>query len=161
MDPTHLHLIITHLPVFGCFLGMVVLTYGLWSKSNATICAAYLVFILSGIGGGIAYFTGEPAEELIEHIKGIDERNIEAHEESAEITIIALAVLSLVSITALFLNSRLKKYSGDLASFILLLALTCFVLVARTAYLGGKIRHSEIASDQRNLNAKLGRSQHF
>lgn len=155
MDPAHVHLIITHLPIFGCFLGIIVLVYGLWSKSGTTIGAAYLVFLVSSIGGGIAYLTGESAEELVEHIRGIAKDSIKSHEESAEITIIALAVLGIVSTIALAFTSRLKKYSNEIASFIVLLALICFFLAARTGYLGGKIRHLEIGSDQRHLNAKL------
>lgn len=155
MDPAHLHLIITHLPIFGCFLGMVVLAYGLWSKSNNTIGAAYLVFIVSSIGGGIAYLTGESAEELVEHIVGISKDNINAHEESAEITLVALAALGIVSIVVFTFSSRLKKYSNELALIVLLLALICLGLAARTGYLGGKIRHLEIDSDQRQLNARL------
>jgi len=155
MDPAHLHLIITHLPIFGCFLGIVVLAYGWWSKSNNTIGAAYLVFIVSSIGGGIAYLTGEYAEELVEHIVGTSKDNINAHEESAEITLVALAALGIVSIVVFTFSSRLKKYSNELALIVLLLALVCFGLAARTGYLGGKIRHLEIGSDQRQLNARL------
>lgn len=155
MDPAHLHLIITHLPVFGCFLGMVVLAYGLFTKSKATIDAAYLVFILSSIGGGIAYLTGESAEQVVEHVLGIAERNIEAHEESAELTIIALAILGIACSITLVFSYKLKNYHNELAILILLIAIVCFGLAARTAYLGGKIRHSEIGSDPHQLNPNI------
>lgn len=155
MDPAHLHLIITHLPIFGCFMGIVVLIYGLFSKSNTTIKAAYIIFILSSMGGAAAYLTGEAAEELVEHIRGIAPNNIKAHEESAEVTVIALAILGVVSFTSITFNSRLKKYSDQLPLFVLIVALVCFFMASRTAYLGGKIRHTEIGSNRRNLNTKL------
>lgn len=154
MDAAHLHLTITHLPIFGIFLGMVVLIYGLLSKSEATVGAAYLVFILSSIGGGIAYFTGEYAEELVEHIIGVAERNIKLHEESAEITIIVLTVLGVTAFVSLILNYRLKKYHNELAVLTLLIAMISLSLAARTAYLGGQIRHTEISTEQQRLNPK-------
>ncbi|MGE5943670.1 MAG: hypothetical protein ACM31G_04950 [Flavobacteriales bacterium] len=56
MDQTHIHLVITHLPIFGSILGGLVLAYGLWTKSNDTKIAAYGLFIISSISVGIAYF---------------------------------------------------------------------------------------------------------
>ena len=144
MDPIYLHLVISHLPIFGCFLGIFVLTYGLLSKSRATMEAAYLVFILSGVGGVTAYLTGKPAEELVEHILGIADNTIEAHQDSAQLTIIALAILGSASCVALIFRKRSKQYHNEFAILILCIALICFSLTARTAYLGGKIRHSEI-----------------
>jgi hypothetical protein len=83
MNQTHLHLLITHLPIFGSILGVIVLAYGLWTKSNDTKIASYLLFMISSIGAGIAYLTGEAAEETVEHIQGIVESNIKTHEEFA------------------------------------------------------------------------------
>jgi uncharacterized membrane protein len=155
MDPTYLHLVIAHLPIFGCFLGIVVLVYGLLSKSRITIEAAYLVFILSSIGGVIAYLTGEPTKELVEHIFGIDESNIEAHEESGELTIITLVILGAVSCLTLIFKNGLKQYQIELTTVILLIAIICFVLASRTAYLGGKIRHPEINNGRGLLGFSL------
>ena len=71
MNQTHIHLLITHLPIFGSILGGLVLAHGLWTKSNQTKIAAYNIFIISAIGAGIAYLTGEAAEETVENIQGI------------------------------------------------------------------------------------------
>lgn len=69
MNRTHVHLLIAHLPIFGSILGAIVLTYGLYSKSSDTIIAAYYLFIISGIGAGVAYLTGEAAEETVEKMQ--------------------------------------------------------------------------------------------
>lgn len=155
MDPTYLHLVISHLPIFGCFLGIIVIVYGLLSKSRITIEAAYLVFILSSIGGFVAYLTGEPTKEIVEHIFGIDERNIKAHEESGELTTITLAILGAGSCLTLIFKNSLKQYQIELTKVILLIAIICFVLASRTAYLGGKIRHSEINNGRGLLGLSL------
>lgn len=154
MDLTYLHLLISHLPVFGCFLGICILIYGMLSKSRTTIQAAYLVFILSSIGGVIAYLTGEAAEGIVNHILGITQSNIEAHVNSAQLTIIALIILGLVACIALIFKKRLKRYNDNLILLILCIALFCACLAARTAYLGGKIRHSEIEDSRGLLGAK-------
>lgn len=146
MDQTHIHLIITHLPIFGSILGGLVLSYGLWSKSNDTKIAAYFVFILSSIGAGIAYLTGEAAEETIENIQGVVEANIETHEEFALFALIALIILGVASILGLFLTIRKSPLTRTIAFVVLFIALISFGLVARTGYLGGQIRHTEITN---------------
>ncbi|MGF7072806.1 hypothetical protein [Mucilaginibacter sp. 3215] len=83
INQTHIHLLITHLPIVGTALGAFVLIHGIWKRNKDTLIAAYNVLIVSAIGAGIAYATGEGAEETIEHLKGISKHLIEDHEESA------------------------------------------------------------------------------
>jgi hypothetical protein len=40
MDQTHIHLLLTHLPVFGSIIGGFVLAYAIWAKSDQTKIAA-------------------------------------------------------------------------------------------------------------------------
>lgn len=147
MDLTHLHLLITHLPIFGAFLGALVLAFGLYSKSHPTKVAAYLVFVITSIGGVIAYLTGESAEDTLKTIPGISERLIDAHEESAELAIIALAALGICSLFALTFNAKLIPFRKTIAIVILVVSLICFGLVAKTGYLGGQIRHTEVTQN--------------
>lgn len=147
MNQTHVHLLITHLPIFGSFLGALVLLHGLYSKSNATITAAYNVFILAAIGAGIAYFTGEAAEESVEHLQGISKRLIHEHEEAALVSLIGLIVLGVAALVGLFLNISKAPLSGAFSKVALVLAILSFVLIARTGYMGGQIRHSEVSSN--------------
>lgn len=144
MNQTHIHLLITHLPIFGSILGGLVLTYGLWTKSKHTIIAAYNVFILSAIGAGIAYLTGEGTEETVENIQGVAENAIEQHEDFAVFALVALIILGIVSIGGLYLTLKNSTLTPISAIVILLISLISFGLVARTGYLGGQIRHTEI-----------------
>jgi len=146
MDQTHIHLLITHLPIFGSILGGLVLAYGLWSKSNDTKIAAYFLFIISSIGAGISYITGEAAEETVENIQGIIEANIKTHEEFALFALISLIILGVVSVLGLFLTIRKSPLTRTTAYLILFISLISFGLVARTGYLGGQIRHTEISN---------------
>ena len=147
MDQTHLHLLINHLPIFGSILGALVLAYGLLTKTLQTTIAAYLVLIISSIGAFIANQTGEAAEETVENMQGISENLIKEHEESAEIALIAMIILAILSLIALFVAYKKSSYSYSLGWFTLIVALVAFGIIARTGYLGGQIRHSEIRSN--------------
>jgi uncharacterized membrane protein len=144
MDQTHLHLLITHLPIVGSILGAIVLAYGLSTKTMHTSIAAYLVLIISSIGAFIANQTGEAAEETIEHLQGISENLIHEHEESAEIALIAMIALAILSLLALFASYKKSPYSYSLGWITLIVSLISFGIIARTGYLGGQIRHTEI-----------------
>ncbi|MCX6187129.1 MAG: hypothetical protein NTU43_09065 [Bacteroidetes bacterium] len=146
MNQTHLHLLITHLPIFGSILGGLVLSRGLWTKSNQTIMAAYNLLIISTIGSGIAYLTGEGAEKTVEDLLGVVEATIKQHEEFAMISFISLIILGLASVLGLFLTLRNSLFIRTTAFVILFVSLISFGLVARTGYLGGQIRHTETNS---------------
>jgi len=146
MNQTHIHLLITHLPIFGSILVAIVLAQGIWTKTEQTKVAAYSLFILAAIGAGIAYLTGEAAAETVEKINGVLEASIEEHEEFALFALISLIVLGVAAIGGLFFNFRKSSLAGTAASVILAISLISFGLVARTGYLGGQIRHTEVAN---------------
>lgn len=146
MSQVHIHLLITHLPVFGSVLGALVLMYALFARSIPTKNAAYLLFVVSAIGAAVAYATGEGAEEAVEKMPGVAEQAIELHEDAAMASLIALIVLGAFAVIALFLNARKTSFSRQIAIVTLLVSFAGFGLVARTASLGGKIRHTEIGT---------------
>ena len=155
MNQTHIHLIITHLPIFGSILGGLVLAHGLWTKSNQTKIAAYNLFIISSIGAGIAYLTGEGAEESVEDLQGVIEATIKTHEEFALFALISLIILGLASIVGLFLTLKKSPMTKAMAVLVLFISLISFGLVARTGYLGGQIRHTEITNGEANPTGGL------
>ena len=146
MSQVHLHLLITHLPVFGSILGALVLGYGFWTKSIQTKNAAYFIFIISAIGTGIAYLTGEGAEDTVEKIQGVSENMIEIHEDAAMYALISLIALGIMSVIALMVSRFRTSLIRATSIITLALSLICFGLVARTGYFGGQIRHTEISA---------------
>jgi uncharacterized membrane protein len=147
MNQTHIHLIITHLPIFGSVLGAFVLIHGIWTKNKITLIAAYNILIISAFGAGIAYGTGEGAEETVEHIQGISKNIIEEHAESALISLVALIIVGVISLIALFVTVRSSTLTRPFALIALFLSLVAFGLIIRTGYLGGQIRHTEIGTN--------------
>jgi len=147
MNQTHIHLLITHLPIIGAALGAFVLIHGIWKKNNTTLIAAYNLLIISAIGAGIAYATGEGAEETIEHLQGISKNVIEEHAESALISLVSLIIMGGVAIIGLFVTLKSTSLNRPVALLTLTTALVGFGLIARTGYLGGQIRHTEIGTN--------------
>lgn len=150
MSEVHIHLLITHLPIFGSILGGLVLAYALWSKSNQTKIAAYGLLVFSTFGATIAYLTGEGAEEAVEDIQGVAEKMIEQHEDFALIALVSLIILGAISLVGMFLSLKNHPLSRTIAFVALTVSLISFGLVARTGYLGGQIRHTELNPNASN-----------
>ncbi len=144
MNQSHVQLIITYLPIFGSILGVLVLNEGIWTKSNKTKIVAYNIFIISPISSGIAYLIAE--KETVVNIQGVIEPAVKQNEEFALFALISLIILGLASILGLLLTLRKSPSTRTAAFVILFISLISFALAARTGYLGGQIRHSEINS---------------
>lgn len=145
MNATHIHLFINHVAVIGSFFGMVVLLLALRSKSKNTFHAAYAVLMIAAMSAGIAYATGESAEETVEGIAGVSESRIEPHEESAAYALASFIALGVLSVAGIYISSYKEEMQMKWGMFMLILCLLSFGIVARTALLGGKIRHTEVA----------------
>ncbi len=150
MNPTHIHLLITHLPIVGSLLGSLVLVHGIWTKSNTTIMAAYNLLIISSIGAVIAYLTGEGAEDTVEKFQGVSKGMIEQHSDFAVYALISLSVLGVASLFGILVAFIKSPFSRTIATITLIISLISFGLIARTGYLGGQIRHTEINDSSSN-----------
>ena len=150
MDATRIHLFITHLPVFGLFLGFLVLLYGIIQDERHVKVVSLAIVLISVVGGIIAFRTGESAEHTIENIAGISEDAVEEHEESAEVTNLFFYGLGILSLGGLYAELKRKKYAKQVLLAVMAFTIVTFSFVAWTALLGGKIRHPEI--DNPNTN---------
>ncbi|MES2555134.1 MAG: hypothetical protein V4604_03235 [Bacteroidota bacterium] len=144
MNEVHVHLLINHMPIFGSLFGAIVLAIGIWSKSTTTKLAAYVVFFLSAFSGLIAYLSGKGAEETVEDIPGIANDMLVKHEDAANYALIVMIVLGVLAILATFMTVRKRETTNTFAWITLVVSLAGFSIVARTGYLGGQIRHTEV-----------------
>lgn len=154
MDLTHLHLIITHLPIYGSILGLLALLYGMATGSNQVKTVAYLILLIACLGGIIAYSTGESAEDTVKNLQGIDKNNIEEHEEIAKFTLASIIALGLVSLTGIVLTVKQSVYARRISIVVLIISLITVGLASWTGYLGGKIRHTETTNSVRIIPKK-------
>ena len=105
-----------------------------------------------GIVAIAVYFTGEPAEEAVEHLPGISESVIEQHEELALVATTMIAAFGALALGALmmFRGRGLPRWV-IVSSFVGMLAVAG--VMGWTANLGGQIRHTEIAGGGRGAEA--------
>ena len=148
MDATRIHLFITHLPLFGLFLGFFVLLFGLLRKDKGVKVVALAMIFVAIAGGLIASQTGESAEDRVESIAGVSHDAVELHEESAETTMAFLAVLGVLSAVGLYMEIKNKRYAKQMLVMVLAFSACAFYFVARTAMQGGQIRHTEISNQR-------------
>jgi len=144
MNIVHLHLLLNHLPVVGSLVALLLFAATFYRNA---VSARFALWFAVGLGAVAlaVYLTGEPAADTIERVVRIADRDIERHEEAAELaTIIAgsLGALALVGLLV-FRRRQIPRWVGaaGLAGMLFLSA-----AMAWTANLGGQIRHSEIRS---------------
>ncbi len=143
MNFAHAHLLLNHIPVLGSVFGFAMLSAALLRKSDELLKAGFATLILTAVAALAAFFTGEPAEHFIEAIPGISESFIERHEEAALASLVSAAITGALSLAGLFFFSRGRPLPRWLVPLSLLAALITLGLMARTANLGGQIRHEE------------------
>lgn len=100
--------------------------------------------VLTSIIGIFVFQSGEGAEEIVEHMQGMDHDLIHEHEEMAEKFIIISHLTGLFALLAFYLNWQ-KKQLAKLASIGMLFLLIIYIgLAAITANTGGVIHHPEM-----------------
>jgi drug/metabolite transporter (DMT)-like permease len=144
VNAAHFHLLITHLPIFASVFGAMLLTWGLYKDSKESRQAAFFILVLAAAGAMAANISGEEAEHAVEELPGVFESLIEEHEESVSLVLWMLIPCGLLSMAGIWASFRKEELEKKLAYMSLILSLLGFVATARTAWLGGQIRHSEI-----------------
>ena len=146
MNPTHLHLLLNHVPVLGTVFGLGLLLFELWRRSEDIMKAALSVFVIVALLGVPVYLTGEPAEDGVKSIPGVSKPIMELHEKAATIAFIGVVVLGLAALAGLILYRRGKLLPSWFGVSVLAASLMVSDLMAWTANMGGQIRHTEIRS---------------
>jgi uncharacterized membrane protein YphA (DoxX/SURF4 family) len=144
MDAAHLHLLLNHLPISGLLFAVPILLLAAWKKDTTLRYLGLGAVLLTGAASLATFFTGEPAEEVMERLPGISEELIKAHEEAAETAIWFVVAAALLASLALALGKRSKLVSRWGLSAVTLFALISIALLARANNRGGQISHPEI-----------------
>ena len=158
MNGSQIHLALTHVPVILSVVGFVVLVLAMLKKNDTLTRPAFYLLLFAGLFAVPVFFTGEGAEETVEHLPGVSEGVIEKHEGLANVAfglVVAAALLSIAGL--LFYNkTRLRRLVMPL---VFLLALATAGVMAFTAHLGGQVRHTEIRSGFAPQNTNGGNTE--
>ena len=142
MNWAHLHLLSNHIPVLGTLFGLLLLGWGMMRRNASLQRAALATFFVVALVAIPVFLTGEPSENAVEHLAGTAEAAIETHEDAALLSLISVEVLGVIAVLG-FIRGR-ANLSRFVTRSTLVLAIVTAGLMARTANLGGKIRHAEL-----------------
>lgn len=144
MNWAHVHLLLNHVPVLGTIFGLALLGYALAWRNDGLTRVALGVFVVVALLALPAYLSGEPAEEVMERAAAVSKPAIEAHEKAALAALIGVELLGLIALGGLYVSRGGRALSAKVARAALVVSLVTAGLMARTANLGGQIRHAEI-----------------
>jgi uncharacterized membrane protein len=143
MTGAHLHLLLNHFPIIGTLIAVAVLAVGLLRKSADLTRAGLLMLVVVAILTLPTVLTGEPAEEMVEHMPGVTRDVIHTHEEAAETAAMIMYATGIAALAALVLGWRGRTVRW-LNAVVLLMGVVTFGLMARVGNLGGQVRHTEV-----------------
>jgi hypothetical protein len=157
MDLTYLHLILNHIPVIGIIIGFLIVAWAALRGYDHVKNTGLVVLVLTALVAIPVYLTGEPAEEVVEHLPGVSEQIIELHEDAALYSLILAIVSGAIALLALIAKRFMAAKIGLVAVYAcLLVSFIAAASMAYTANLGGQIRHTEIRQIQSgNANAQI------
>ncbi|MFL5383605.1 MAG: hypothetical protein ACJ8GN_13890 [Longimicrobiaceae bacterium] len=147
LNPAHLHLMLNHIPVFGTLFAALLIAWGLLRKSEDVLRLGLALALVVGIATYGVQLTGEPAEEVVEHLAGVSRRTIHAHEEASEWATYVAAAAGVLALVAFLLVRRRHRAARGLSAVTLVVSLLGFAAASRAALLGGEIRHPEARPD--------------
>lgn len=146
MDSVHIHLIVNHVPVIVTILSVLLLIWAMVSKNADYRKLAFFGFIIAGLFVIVTFQSGENAEDVVERLSWFDHDLLEDHEHAAE------TARWIVLLTAIFGVAGLTYFKdekrGGFKVFVwisLIVALVAAGYLIYTGYLGGFIRHDELA----------------
>ncbi|MSO30790.1 MAG: hypothetical protein EXQ48_07605 [Acidobacteria bacterium] len=144
LTPTHIHLLLNHVPTIGFGIAMGLLIGALVSRSDDLKKAALTVLVAVALLTLPTYLTGNAAEESIRNLPGVSRTLIATHEGAALVAFIFMEITGAVAWLALWQFHRRSRMTTRTFGTVLVLAVITMGLVTRAANVGGEIRHTEI-----------------
>jgi hypothetical protein len=146
--------------MFALAFGALILALGIMRQSEDLKFGAAILFIIGAIMFFPAKETGGGAAGIVKKIPTVDKAAIKEHAQASKYIMpfsTALGVLSLLAVVLSLKNKAMPKWAPIL---MLVLSLFTFSILARTAYLGGFIRHTEIHPAGASSGAPADSSSH-
>ncbi|MFC5269709.1 DUF2231 domain-containing protein [Adhaeribacter terreus] len=146
MNDTYLHLTLTHFPIVGSFIALVLLFSGYIQKNEGITKAALYLLVALALVTIVVNHTGEEAEEFVEHMAGYSHDAIHDHEEMAEWAFRLMLATGIGAAVALYLFRKNAAKTWLVVLLVLFGNLFACGLMAWTGKKGGEIRHTEVNS---------------
>ncbi len=144
LNGAQIHLALNHLPVVGVMMGLLVLILGYGIKHTAVKRTGLALVLFASLSALPAYFSGEPAEEIVEHKPGVTKHDIHEHEESAELALVFSMIGGAAAGISLLAAWKRKELESKLTATTSVISVATAALMINAAHLGGMIRHDEL-----------------
>lgn len=147
MNFAHIHLILNHIPMLTMPVVLVFFVFAIWTKNKSVEKFSLVLLILTALMVVPVYLTGEPAEKVVKNFIELSEPLVKAHEDSAELSLLFTLMAGVMAFVSILIEKKLKdlRLVNAIVVFTTLLAVSS---LGYTANLGGKIRHSELISNE-------------
>ena len=144
MTWVHLHLALNHVPVLGTIFLFLLLLVGWILRSREILQLCLWSFVgLSMLSIAIKY-TGDFAFDELKGAAWMDKALAYQHEQSADQATTGIFVVGVIGAVGLFRSRANRPVASWVTMALLGASLGTFVMMARTANLGGQLRHPEI-----------------
>jgi len=152
MDPTHLHLLLNHVPTVGFGIGIALFILALLWRSNDLKQASLVVFVVVALVTIPTYVTGNAAQIKLQDAGAIGTAEstrttlslVQTHEGAAFLALTFMEMTGALAWIALWQFRRSSVLSNGMAGSLLVVALITISLTALAANVGGHISHPEI-----------------
>ncbi len=157
MDPTHLHLLLNHVPTVGFGIGVALFALALFTRSSDLKLASLTVIVAIALVSIPTYTTGNMAQMTLEDRGEVGDGTTEAmvtlsliqtHEGAAYLALGFMELTGMLAWLALWKFRRTSTMSWSMGGTILILSLLTLGLMAQAANLGGLINHPEIRGSE-------------
>jgi len=142
------HTLINHFPIVLTVVGSAVLLLALFVRRRGLWLYALATLTLAGLSVYPVFFTGDEASDALRNTWYVVRAAVEEHDQSAGYALVCLLLLGVASAYAWWRMIRRDVMGLPpvwLRTVVAVLAAFGLSIVARTAYLGGKIIHDSPA----------------
>ena len=144
----HIHLLLNHFPTVAFLIGLGIFVAALYVKSDYMKRISLGIFLVVALISIPVYMTGKAAQTMLKGQPGISSVLTEEHQDAALLGLAFMEITGIWAWLALWQFRRVSRASNGNQAAVLVLAVLTFVLMARASYIGGEIRHPEIAAAQ-------------
>jgi hypothetical protein len=159
MIPIEVHLSLNHVPLVGLALGLVFFVSGLKRSATVAVLAGLRVFVAMGIVVLPVVGSGLMSATALANATWLDASALSRHQLAGTVTVVVLVTLAALSGAMLWVSRKTSTLPRWGRTTILVLALVGFGTCLWTAYVGGRLRHSELRPTEVGTNdgAQKGR----
>jgi uncharacterized membrane protein len=152
MIPVEVHLSLNHVPLVGLALGLVFFVSGLARSATAAVLAGLRVFVAMGIVVLPVVGSGLMSRTALANATWLDASAVSSHQLAGILSLVVLVTLAALSGAMLWVSRQTSTLPRWGRTTILVLALVGFGTCLWTAYLGGRLRHSELGLTEVGAN---------